>query len=330
MAADDRPDGGGREAEEPGLVAGVELGGTKCVCILGSGPGDVAERVRVPTTTPDETLDAIERVLDDWTANHPVEALGIASFGPLDLDGRSQRFGFITATTKPGWRGTDVARRLERRYRLPTAIDTDVVGAALAEGRWGAARGLSTYAYVTIGTGVGAGLIVNGLPIRGLGHPEVGHIRVARMPGDTWAGACAFHGDCVEGLASGPAIAARTGSKADELAPDDPRWEQVAHAIAGLCHNLLLTVAPQAVLIGGGVMSGQPHLFDRIRPLLLESLNNYGDMARIGAALSTVVAAPALGDEAGPLGSIAIGSDALRDAFRATPEVGGRRATIVV
>jgi fructokinase len=330
MAADDRLDGGGRQADDRRLVAGVELGGTKCVCILGSRPGDVTARVRIPTTMPDETLDAIERVLDDWTADHPVEAIGIASFGPLDLDDRSERFGFITATTKPGWRGTDVARRLERRYRLPTAIDTDVVGAALAEGQWGAARGLSTYAYVTIGTGVGAGLIVNGFPIRGLGHPEVGHIRVARMPGDTWAGACAFHGDCVEGLVSGPAIAARIGSTADELASDDPCWEQVAHAVAGLCHNLLLTIAPQAVLIGGGVMSGQPHLFDRVRPLLLKSLNDYGDMARIGAALATVVAAPALGDEAGPLGAIAIASAALRDDFLATLDVQRRRTTIMV
>ncbi|HET8613622.1 MAG TPA: ROK family protein, partial [Sphingomonas sp.] len=250
--------------------AGVELGGTKCVCVLAYGPGAVIDERRVPTTDPAETLAAIERVLDEWRDGPGFAALGLACFGPLDLDRDSPRYGFITATTKPGWRDTDVAGRLARRYAVPVAIDTDVAGAAFAEGRWGDARGLQTYSYITVGTGVGAGIIVGGKSVRGLGHAEAGHMHVSRFPGDDWPGSCTFHGDCVEGLASGFAIEQRTGRRGETLPPDHPVWEKVAFAIAGMCHNLVTTVTPCRILIGGGVTSKQPQILPMVRRMLIE------------------------------------------------------------
>ena len=297
--------GGGRAMTGP-LYAGVELGGTKCVCTLARGPEDIVEQRRISTTTPDETLGAIEHVLGGWMHAHRPAALGLASFGPLDLDPASARYGYITATTKPGWRDADVATRLAHRTGLPTGIDTDVAGAALAEHRWGGAIGLSSFVYVTVGTGVGAGIVVGGQPVRGLGHPEAGHMHVARMAGDRWPGACTFHGDCVEGLASGFAIKQRAGRAASQIASDDPVWTTAAHAIAGLCHNLVMTAAPERILIGGGVVTQQPQLLPMIRRMLVESLAGYGDAAGIERQIDRFVVLPSLGDQAGPLGSLAL------------------------
>lgn len=205
------------------LLAGIELGGTKCVCILGTGPEDVRDEVRIPTMGPSSTLDAIQQVMDGWRSEN-FQAVGIGSFGPIDIDRASPTYGSITSTPKTGWRDTDVARRIATRYNVPTGFDTDVNGAALAEGRWGGARGLADFAYITVGTGVGVGLVTDGHPIAGFTHAEGGHIRVARASGDTWPGACPFHGACVEGLASGPALEARTGQPGEQLAPDHPVW----------------------------------------------------------------------------------------------------------
>ncbi len=288
------------------LIAGVELGGTKCVCILASGPDDVREETRLPTTTPEETLGAIRAVLARWKAGPGFAALGVASFGPLELDDRSPRFGRIVTTTKPGWSDADLTA-LGQGLGVPQAIDTDVNGAALAEGRWGAAQGLRSFAYVTVGTGVGVGSIVGGRAVRGLGHSEAGHLRVGRLAGDDWPGICTYHGDCVEGLASGPAIQARAGRPGTELAPDDPAWAMVAGALGGLLHNLALTAAPERVLIGGGVAHGQAWLFPRIRRALVDSLAGYAAADRIAADLDVWVQAPGLGSRAGPLGAIALG-----------------------
>ncbi len=221
-------------ADEKPLVAGIELGGTKCVCVLGHGPGEILAQERVDTTSPGETFAKIEAILDRWRTESDFAALGIASFGPLELRAGAGHFGHVTATTKPGWAGADVGPRLARRYGVPTRIDTDVSGAALAEGRWGGAQGLVSFAYITVGTGVGAGIVVHGRPVMGLGHAEAGHMQVARYPGDGWPGACVFHGACVEGLASGVAIQRRTGQRAETLPPDHPAWAMAAHAIAGL------------------------------------------------------------------------------------------------
>lgn len=295
---------------ETPLVAGVELGGTKVVCLLANGPGDIREQVRIPTTTPDETLAGIAAVLERWRSGPGFAALGVASFGPLELDDRSPRFGQIVATPKRGWTGCALAA-LGEGLDVPMAIDTDVNGAALAEGRWGAARGLRSYAYVTVGTGIGVGSIIDGRSVRGLGHSEAGHLRVGRLKGDDWPGVCPYHGDCAEGLASGPAVAARAGRPGDALDPDDPAWAMVVHALGGLMHNLVLTTAPERILIGGGVANGQGWLFPRLRTALVDSLAGYATADRVAADLDAFVQPPGLGALAGPLGAIALAQGAL-------------------
>jgi fructokinase len=289
------------------LIAGIELGGTKCICVLATGPDDIRDEVRIPTTSPEETLSAIEAVLGRWSG---YAALGIASFGPVSIDRAAPNYGFITATTKPGWSNTDVGQRLAARAGVPTGFNSDVAGAALGEGRWGAAQGIADHAYVTVGTGIGVGLVLRGEPTNGLTHPELGHIRPVRLPGDSWPGSCPFHGDCLEGLAAGTAIRARTGKGADELAADDPVWDGVAHALAQLAHTLVLTGIPRRIVMGGGVMTGIPHLLPRIRLQLIESLGGYGDTSELEPVDAYVVPAM-LGNNAGPLGAIELGNRAI-------------------
>lgn len=291
---------------EAPLVAGIELGGTKCICILARGPDAIEESVRIPTTRPEETLAAIEAVLDRWSG---FVAIGIASFGPVSIDRHAGDYGHITSTPKPGWAGTDIAGRLHRRYGVPTGFHTDVVGAALAEARWGAAQGLPDIAYVTIGTGVGAGMIANHRPIDGLTHSELGHIRPVRFRGDDWIGNCPFHGACLEGLVSGPAIAARIGKPADEAPAEDPVWDGVADALGQLCHTLVLTGIPRRIVMGGGVM-GAAHLFPRVRAAMTRSLGGYVTLPEVALTDSFIVP-PALGNNAGPLGAIVLGAQAL-------------------
>ena len=289
------------------IYAGVELGGTKCVCTLARSHNQVTDQVTVPTTSPKQTLARIEAKLLEWHRREPFAALGIGSFGPIDLDRSSSTYGCVTTTPKPGWAGADVAGRLQRAFGVPIGFDTDVNGAALAELKWGACQGLRDLAYVTVGTGVGVGLICDGKPVHGISHPEVGHVRIARAPGDDWPGFCPFHGDCVEGLASGPAIKARLGVEhLHDLSPDNPVWETVAWALGQLCHTLVCSTAPGRILIGGGVATGQPHLIERTGQLLIESLAGYVKLP----ASRTYVQAPALGGQAGPLGSIALAMDA--------------------
>lgn len=288
------------------LIAGVELGGTKVVCILASGPDRVEEEVRLPTERPESTLPAIEAVLDRWAG---FAAIGVASFGPVGIDRRAGDWGHVTVTTKPHWSGVDIGSRLAKRYGVPLGFHTDVVGAALAEARWGAAEGLADMAYVTVGTGVGAGLIAGGRPVDGLTHGEFGHLRPVRPSGDTWLGVCPFHGACVEGLASGPAVAARAGRPGPELAADDPVWEPVAHALAQLAHALVLTGVPRRIVWGGGVMTSG-HLLPRMRAMLHDSLGGYLPMPEIVDGDAFLVPA-ALGGRAGPLGAIVLGHQAL-------------------
>jgi fructokinase len=285
----------------PQPFAGVELGGSKCVCLLASGPGDVRVRTIVPTTTPEETLGALRAQLEAWAPGFG--ALGIASFGPIELDPASPGWGRIAATPKPGWRGADVAEALGGGLGVPVAFDTDVNGAALAEIDWGAGRGLADFAYVTVGTGIGVGLIVGGRPARGFGHCELGHLRVPRLPGDGRPGACPYHGDCVEGLAAGGAIASRAGvANAAGLPDAHPVWDGVVHALAMLCHALVCAAAPRRIAIGGGVVSGRAFLLPRIEAALVGSLAGYIALPAGGR----YVVAPKLGDLAGPLGAIAL------------------------
>jgi len=298
---------------EPGpLLGGVELGGTKCVCLIGTGPEDIRAQVALPTgNDPDVTLGRIEEVLRNGQSQHgSFRALGIASFGPVDLARHSPTYGSITSTCKPGWSNTPVAARLRQAFNVPVGFDTDVNGAALAEGRWGAARDLDDFAYVTVGTGVGVGLVVNGALVHGFGHPELGHIRLARKSGDHWPGACAFHGDCVEGLASGVAIVVRTGVPAHQIAADNPAWGLVTHALAQLLHTLVLATAPRRILVGGGVIEARPALLAKIRRQLLASLNDYLDLERLAGSIDRYVVPPGLAALAGPLGALALAADA--------------------
>jgi len=295
------------------LLGGVELGGTKCVCLLGTGPDDIRVQISVPTgSDPHTTLSRIEEILRNGMSQHgPIQALGIASFGPLDLARQSPTFGAITSTVKPGWRNTPVAAPLARAFNVPVGFDTDVNGAALAEGRWGAAAGLADYAYITVGTGVGVGLVVNGCLAHGFGHPELGHIRIARKAGDDWPGACAYHGDCVEGLASGPAIAARAGVPAHLIPADSWVWEPVTHALAQLLHALVLATAPRRILVGGGVLQERPELLKQMRQQLMESLNGYLNLGALTGDLDRYVVSAGLGPLAGPLGALALAADAV-------------------
>lgn len=284
------------------IYAGVELGGTKCVAILADGDRRVLAREVIPTSAPDETLGRIENLLGGWKRGQGFDALGIASFGPIDTDPDSANYGSVLNTPKSGWANTAVASRLQQAAGVPVAFDTDVNGAALAEMRWGSGRGFGDFAYVTVGTGVGVGLIANGQPTRGFAHCELGHVRVTRFPGDDWPGTCPYHGDCVEGLASGSSLEARLGDRIRELAPDDPVWDSVAWSLAQLCQVIVCAAAPGRIAMGGGVIEAQPHLLERINATLSESLNNFLQLPDD----RDYVRAPELGSDAGPLGAIAL------------------------
>lgn len=287
------------------MLAGVELGGTKCICILATQPTDVYDFVEIPTSTPDETLAAIRSVLDGWQ----YEALGIGSFGPIALDPASDDYGTIINTSKPGWSGTPLTT-LASGVRF--TIDTDVNGTALAEGLWGGARGLQSWAYITVGTGVGVGSVVAGKVMSGLGHSEAGHMRIPRARADDFPGVCPFHGDCVEGLASGPAIEARARRKGQGMPANDPVWAGVAEVLALLCCNLALTSLPQRILMGGGVATGQPQLLPLIREKFSAAVAGYGVITRLASPLDEYIAAPSLGSMAGPLGAIALAHRAVK------------------
>jgi len=294
------------------LLCGVELGGSKCVCLLGTGPDGILAQCAIPTThDADETLRRIADVLRNWQETYgPFAAIGIASFGPLDLRAGSRTFGQITSTVKPGWGWIDICARLGRVHGVPVGFNTDVNAAALAEGRWGGARELADFAYITVGTGVGVGLVVGGKTVFGCNHPELGHVRIARRAGDLWPGICRFHGDCVEGLASGPAIAARVGLLPEEIPDDNRVWELAAYALAQLVHTLMLATAPWRILVGGGVVQARPQILGHIRRLLIESLNGYLDLEALTGGVDRYVVAPDLGMLAGPLGALALAEDA--------------------
>lgn len=286
------------------LVAGIELGGTKCIAVLARGR-EILALERLPTGLPAETLPALVSIVRGWLdAGEPIAALGLASFGPLALDPAGPDHGRITTTPKPGWAGTDLLAAF-RPLGLPMALDTDVNAAALAEGRWGAAQGATVHVYLTIGTGLGGGAVVHGRALHGFLHPEMGHIAVRRTADLGFTGICPFHGDCLEGLASGPAIAARTGLPAELLADDHPIWAAVGGEIGALVAMLMLMLSPEHILIGGGVGS-RPGLLDHVRAAAAARLAGYpGGLDR--AALEAIVRPPALAANAGPLGAVGLG-----------------------
>jgi fructokinase len=280
------------------LLGGIEAGGTKFVCGVGTGPGDI-ETIQIHTTSPEATTSAAVEFL----AKRSLQAVGIASFGPVDL-----ATGHITSTPKAGWRNYDLAGTVRRGLGVPVAFDTDVNGAALGEARWGAAQGVSDFIYLTVGTGIGGGAMVNGRMLHGLGHPEMGHIRIPHdMARDPFPGVCPFHGDCLEGLASGPAIQARWGAPAPELPPDHAAWTLEARYLALALANWMYTLSPKLILIGGGV-GEQSQLFEQIRKELAGILNGYIQGCEI--------AAPGLGSRAGVLGALALAEQAIGQGLR--------------
>ena len=288
-------------------VAGVELGGTKIIGVIGKGRTIVA-RAQWPTgDDPSAVLPRVSDWLNGQQADFGIEALGIASFGPICVEPSDARYGQILSTPKSGWSGVDVIGPLSATLDVPVAFDTDVAGAALAEGRWGAAVGCTVYAYLTIGTGIGGGIVINGQPLHGALHPEIGHIRIRRAAGDDFAGVCSFHGDCLEGLASGPAIHARAGRPAQDLPPDHPVWTSIASDIAEAMQILILTVSPQRIVIGGGVGQGQQHLLSLVRAKTAAGLAGYIP-DRSATDLNDVIVSPILGEKVGELGSIALAS----------------------
>ena len=290
------------------MYGGIEAGGTKFVCAVGKGPNNVSEITRFPTTTPEETIG--QAIAFFRNQPHKLEAIGIASFGPVDPNPSSDTFGYITSTPKPGWKDTDLVGPIREAFGVPVGFDTDVNGAALAETYWGAAEGLDTSMYITVGTGFGGGAIVNGNRLHGLLHPEMGHIMLPRAPGDDFAGYCPYHGACLEGMATGPALKARWGVSAETLPPEHEAWEFEAHYLAMAVMNFILTLSPQRIIMGGGVMD-QRHLFPRIRKRVQEALNGYVASPVITKNIDKYIVPPGLGNRAGVLGAIALGKEAL-------------------
>jgi fructokinase len=289
---------------ESPMLGAVEAGGSKFVCALGDRGGSIHSVERFPTTTPQETLAQVRNFFK--TSGAPLSALGVACFGPVMLDKRSPNYGFIGATPKAGWSHVDVIGALTREFACPIGFDTDVNAAALAEQRWGAGRGTEHLVYVTVGTGIGGGVLVDGAPLHGLMHPEIGHIRPQRHALDVhFAGICPFHGDCLEGLASGPAIVARSGSELRELDAANVQWQLQGDYLGQLCAQLALTVSPQRIIMGGGVMS-QERLFPLVRARMLNWLVGYIDRSEIRSDSDRYVVPPGLGARAGVMGALAL------------------------
>ncbi|WP_260924407.1 ROK family protein [Novosphingobium sp. 9] len=290
-------------------LAGIEMGGTKTIVVLGR-PGHILEREEFPTTTPDETLGRAADLIAGWQSRVPVDAVGIGAFGPIRVATTAADYGVMLDTPKPGWQGAPVVAMIADALGVPVGLDTDVNAAALAEHRIGAGQGCGSLVYLTIGTGVGGGILIEGEPIHGMLHPEVGHMRLRRAPGDTFAGACRFHGDCVEGLVSGPALAARFGCHPAEIPVDHPGWDAVAHDLAELFAALIMSLSPQRIVVGGGVSQRQPHLLPaaitRVPALLGDYLRDCDP-----ATLEALVVPPLLGNDAGPTGALVVAERAL-------------------
>jgi fructokinase len=285
------------------IFGGVETGGTWCVCALGTGPENLLEVEEFPTSSPGETL---ERIVAFFRDRALPAAIGIGSFGPLDLDPRSPTWGNVTTTPKPGWRDAPVASVIQGRLGVPVTLDTDVNAAALGEHIWGAGRGLDNLCYLTVGTGIGAGLIVDDVPLRGLIHPEVGHMRVPREAEiDPFSGCCPWHGDCWEGLASGAAISARWGAPADELPDDHPAWPLEASYLASGILNIVSVASPRRVITGGGVLD-RPGLLPLVREVLRDLVAGYLPTQLLAERIDEYLVKPELGDRAGVLGAIAL------------------------
>jgi len=293
------------------MFGGIEGGGTKFICAVGTGPDDIRRETRIPTTTPEETLGQAVSFFEQAELDFgKLSALGVATFGPVDPNPVSPTYGFVLSTPKPNWSNANVLGTLKSAFDVPIAFDLDVNGSAMGEWKWGAAQGLDTFIYLTVGTGIGGGVVANGKLLHGLLCPEMGHILLAHdKQHDPFEGACPFHKDCFEGLASGPAMEKRWNQKAETLPPDHPAWELEAHYIAQALANYIYTLSPQRIIIGGGV-GGRDDLFPIIRKNVQTILNGYVQSPAITQTIDEYIVLPGLGSRAGMLGAIALAQEA--------------------
>ncbi len=288
------------------LYGAVEAGGTKFVCCIASGPEHIVEEVRLATTTPDETLRKTVQFFEPYVSSGKIKTIGVGCFGPLDLNPNSPTYGFITATPKPGWSNTDVRGALQSGLGVNVAFDMDVNAAAVGEYIWGASRGCDPSLYLTIGTGIGGGYLVNGKPLIGLLNLEMGHVLIPHdRERDPFKGSCPFHSDCFEGLANGPAIEKRLGVKGATVPESDPFWDIEADYIASALMNYILTLSPKKIILGGGVMQRE-FLFPKVRNRVRELLNGYVSSKVVLEQIDQYILPPALGNQAGSMGAIAL------------------------
>ena len=296
------------------IYGGIEGGGTKFVCAVGTNPDNILDEIRFPTSDPETSISTAISFFREFEIREDVKlkAIGIACFGPLDPQPTSPTFGYVTTTPKPGWKNTDFAGIIQRTFDIPVGFDTDVNAAALAEITWGAAKGLESCLYLTVGTGIGGGAVINGQMIHGLMHPEMGHIRIPHdKVKDPFAGNCPYHGNCLEGLASGPSLEERWGQRGEILPLDHPAWKLEAHYLALALVNFILVLAPQRIILGGGVME-QAVLFPLVRTEVLELLNHYLNTPRLLNGIEAYIVPPTLGNKAGVLGGIALAQKAIQ------------------
>ena len=296
------------------VFAGIEAGGTKWVCMIANHPEDIRATTRFQTGEPGGTISsAIDFIKSKVPESEDLLGIGIGSFGPLDLNRESKSYGYLTITPKPGWANTDLISPFKMEFNLPIGFDTDVNAAALGEYRWGAGQGFSDFIYLTVGTGIGGAAIANQALIHGMIHPEMGHMLVPHdWDRDPFPGVCPFHGDCLEGLATGPAVKARWGQPADQLPADHPAWQLEAHYLGLGISNLITTLSPQRVILGGGVME-QTQLFPLIREEVRILLGDYISTAEITQVNEEYIVPPVLGSQAGVLGAIALAQQAIQE-----------------
>src|SRR6266498_3092838 len=288
------------------LYGAIEAGGTKFVCVVAGGPNHIVDEIRYMTTTPEETLGKAVQFFQPFITSGQVSAIGVGSFGPLDLNPESATYGFITATPKPGWSNTNVLGTLQHALKLNIAFDTDVNVAALGEYKWGASKGCDPSLYLTIGTGIGGGYIKDGRALLGMLSPEMGHIRIPHSRElDPFPGSCPFHGDCFEGLANGPAIEKRLGVAGAMVPENDPFWDIEAGYIASALMNYILTLSPKKIILGGGVMQRE-FLFPKVRNRVRELLNGYVSSKVLLEQIEEYIVPPGLGNQSGSMGAIAL------------------------
>ncbi|WP_400245133.1 ROK family protein [Niallia sp. JL1B1071] len=290
------------------LYGAIEAGGTKFVCAVGDAKGNIQERISIPTTTPEETMPEVIAFFKKF----PIEAIGIGSFGPIDVDKNSPTYGNVTTTPKLAWKDYPLLKAIEDEFSVPTGFNTDVNVAALGEAKLGAAKGVDNCLYITVGTGIGAGAYINGELLQGLTHPEMGHILVRRHAEDTYKGRCPYHADCLEGLAAGPAIEERWGEKAFHLSDKEEVWEMEGYYIAQALMQYILILSPKKIILGGGVMN-QEHVLTHVYRHLSDLLNGYVSYPEVQDKMNEYIVRPGLGDNAGITGGLLLAEKVLEE-----------------